>query len=254
MTDTKATDTVEGTDVANPADGHVIAREDAAFARAAEADQRVQGGLHFMDWLAISEGLGRLRDRAMRESYSNRPYGKAYTQRMAVLKAAHPWAGHYDPATASHACWLYDNATDVLRWREGLGQNQREAWITPRIVHQHYDRMHKVAEKKATASSAARENNAQTIIRLQAEVDMLRKKGGGGLMPGATVEMLVEEIALAHNPAFMRRLVTALTKRLEAEARQDAIEGKVAKPKRAKAKAAAMPAPEEIAGPVQMPG
>lgn len=128
--------TTEGADVAatsNPADGHVIAREEAAFARAAEADQRVQGGLHFMDWLAISEGLGRLRDRAMRESYSNRPYGKAYTQRYGALKDAHPWAGHYDPATASHACWLYDNATDVLRWREGLAKSQRDAWITPRI-------------------------------------------------------------------------------------------------------------------------
>ena len=210
-----------------PADERLIEREERAFARAAEADTRIKGDMHFIDWLAVGEGLAALRDRALRESYSNRPFGKAYTQTYAKLKLAHPWAAHYDPSTASHACWLHDNATDVLRWRETLAQNQREKWISARVVHEHYDRMTKVAKEKVpTASSAARENNAQTIIRLQEENDMLRKKSGGGLMPSASVDEVTEAVFEAHNAAFVRRLLAALTKRLADEGRQDAIEAK----------------------------
>jgi hypothetical protein len=250
MTDAQATSTTEGADVAdrNPADGRVIAREDAAFARAAEANTHIKDGLHFADWLAIGEGLAALRDRALRESYSNRPYGKAYTQTYAKLKLAHPWASEYDTATISHACWLADNVTDVMRWREALASNQREAWVSPRVIHQHYDRMTKPKEEKAsTASSESRGNKDQTIIRLQEEVDMLRKKGAGsGLMPGASVDELVEEIALAHNPRFMRRAADALIKRADIEERQDAIEKGVKGKARAKAKPAATPRPPHV--------
>jgi hypothetical protein len=243
MTDAAADNTApEGADVAeaNPADARVIAREDAAFARAAEADERIKTGKHFGDWLAIGEGLAALRDRAMREACSNSPYGKTYTARYAALKKTHPWAGHYDASTISHACWLHDNATDVIRWRETLSSNQREAWTTPKVVHQHYDRLTKpVLKKEATASSAARENNAQTIIRLQEELDLLRKKGGGGLMPSATVDQLTEAIFEAHNPAYVRRLLKVLGDRLEAEERQDKVEASVkAKRKRGAAGAA----------------
>ena len=91
----------------------------------------------------------------------------------------------------------------------------------PTIVRRRYDAAHR-PPSQSTASSA-RVNNAQTIIRLHG------KPGGGWLMPGASVEELVEEIAIAHNPRFMRRAAEALVKRADADERQDAVEGKRAK-------------------------
>jgi hypothetical protein len=88
-----------------------------------------------------------LRDRALREAHTNN-FNLAYRRCYAKLREAHPWAGHYDPSTISHACWLHDNLSDVLRWREGLAANQREAWTTPRVVHQNYERMTRIAAKK----------------------------------------------------------------------------------------------------------
>lgn len=213
----------------------IVEREEVAFARAKEADEIMGADMHFGDWLAIGEGLAALRDRAMRQSDSNRPYGRAYTSEYARLKAAHEWAGNYDPPTISHAIWLAENIAAVTAWRDLLTAKQRQEWVHPRTIHGHFNRLTKVPKKDdANKQASPMADLKATVIKLQEENDLLRKKGGGGLLPGATAEQLVEMLFEAHNTRFVVRFANLLSKRLESEARQDRIEGKAQAKRKAK--------------------
>src|SRR4051794_18188431 len=92
----------------------------------------------------------------MRLSFSNGPFGRAYTSAYATLKASHAWAGHYDAGTVSHSIWLHEHAADVIRWRDTLSAKQRQDWVTPKVVHQHFERMTKPKVEDEPAISSPR--------------------------------------------------------------------------------------------------
>jgi hypothetical protein len=213
--------------------------------RGREASDRINSGQHFGDWVAVADALVAMREEAMEVAHTNRPQGPPYRAAFkAIEQRESAWASKYsnnsNSGVRAHCYWLIDNLPAVQSWRETLAQNQRDEWNHPSAVKRNYERMNKAPEVKDKGSPVADAwtMTKATIIRLQEENDLLRKKAGGGLMPSAGVDDVATALFEAHNPAFIRRLVAALTHQLEAEARQDAIERK----REAKAKSAPPPA------------
>jgi hypothetical protein len=76
----------------SPVDQCVEAQENAAFAATAQADKHISEGRTIADWFAIGEGLAALRERALRRSGSNQPYGGRYKGLINALRDEHPSA------------------------------------------------------------------------------------------------------------------------------------------------------------------
>ena len=170
----------------------------------------------------------------MTYGHTNVPNGKGYNAAWDQLSKHVPTVRDLDKAARSAAVWMAQNWDAIDTWLRDttkVSPQERLKMNHPTVVKRRYDAAH---QPKPDTTSPPRENNAQTIIRLQEELDAARKRSGGGLMPSATATEVADAIFEAHNAAFARRLIDALAKRLEAEERQDAIEAKRAKAKPAK--------------------
>ena len=91
---------------------------------AAEAFERIRSGQHWRDWTYIAQGLDVGCNRAMRESYSNRPIGRGYNEAFGRWMDKHPWARKIDKATRNHLFWVADHLTQIEAWRDTLPVNQ----------------------------------------------------------------------------------------------------------------------------------
>ena len=116
---------------------------------AAEAAARIEKGQHWLDWLAIGEGLVVGRLRAMRRSGTNRPEGSAYNRCFGDWMDAHTWARDLDRATRNHAVWCADHRDEVERWRETLAKNVRANLNHPTSIKRRYDKSHAVDKDEA---------------------------------------------------------------------------------------------------------
>jgi hypothetical protein len=207
----------------SPADSRIEAREEASFAKAAAVAEPLKAGKSFFDWLDLGDGLAALRDRAMRQSCSNSPFGKGYTQRYAALKAEHPWAGIFDPGTISNAIWVHENRSDVTRWRDTLSSKQRQEWITPKVVRQHYEKAHKIAEAKKDGVEALSPMAKQraAIIELEEENTRLKREAARRQAEGSlfdlkrdSIESIVDVVAGSVALGRFESLQRAMTKKL----------------------------------------
>ena len=136
---------------------------------AAEAAARIEKGQHWLDWLAIGEGLVVGRLRAMRRSGTNRPEGSTYNRCFGDWMDAHKWARDLDKATRNHAMWCADNRDTVERWRETLAKNVRANLNHPTSIKRRYEKVHAV--DKDESEKAVTETKAQILERRCAELE-----------------------------------------------------------------------------------
>jgi hypothetical protein len=141
---------------------------------AEEAAMRIKRGDHWLDWLAIGEGLMVGRLRAMRRAGTNAPVGAAYNKAFGAWLDARKWARDLDKATRNHALWAADNRDAIERWRETLAQNARARMNHPTTVKRAFD-----AERK-NAPTRKGETRTQKLMReierLSDENSALRKR------------------------------------------------------------------------------
>jgi hypothetical protein len=181
-------------------------------------------------WHEIGDAAAALMADAMTWGGSNTATGRGYNHAWARLSAHCPTVRDLDKSARSAAVWMAQNWTQVSVWLNTLTPSERLKLNHPTVIHRRYDAAHKPPSPEGTAAAVSPRIAAQDeLIKVQRELDMLRKKGGGGLLPGASVEEVVEAIFTAQSPAFVKKLIMELDKRLEAEVRQDAIEAKAAK-------------------------
>lgn len=147
---------------------------------AAEAWERIKSGHHWSDWRVIAEGLEVGRDKALHETNSNKPFGRAYTTAFKAWLDQRPWARELANPTRAHLFWYVDHAAAVETWRDTLASNQRMAWTHPTTVKRKFEQMTAIKnpEKSEKLSSAAKQK--LEIIRLQEENDQLKKRADGG--------------------------------------------------------------------------
>ena len=176
-------------------------------------------------WHSVGVASVRLRNEAMRIAGTNQPVGKGYNQIWKALSDTKPGLRDLAKWDRAHAMWLADHWSLVNAWLHTLASNEALTLLHPTSIKRKYEAGHKPPAASANAPSA-RVGLQDQVIKLQAEVDMLRKKGGGGLLPGASVSEFTDLLFEAHNPDFVRRMLAEAGKRLAAEERQDAIEAK----------------------------
>lgn len=206
-------------------------RREARIAAGRTAFDKINSHEHFRDWLAVADALVAIREAAMDAAHTNHPQGPPYRAALKAIRIREPWTDKVDSATTTACYWLIDNLPAVQAWRDTLTFKQRDEWNHPATVRRAYERLNVVKEPKPDGAAPPPQRLVlqDKVIELQAEVDLLRKKGGGGLLPGASVEEVTERLFEAHNAAFVKRLIVELDKRLAAEVRQDAIEARAAK-------------------------
>jgi hypothetical protein len=185
-------------------------------------------------WHAIGVASVRLRNEAMRFAGANQPVGKGYNQVWRALADTKPGLRDLDKRERAHAMWLADHWSLVNAWLGTLASNEAAKLLHPTSIMRKYEAAHKPPAGGAPGNGP-RVGLRDQLTKVQAELDMLRKKGGGGLRPGASVTEITDRLFEAHNPVFVRRLLKELEKRLAAEERQDAIEVKVKRKGRAAA-------------------
>lgn len=180
-------------------------------------------------WRETGQAIIDLQAACMNISRSNKPMGKAYNPIWTELSKHVPHLVALASSTRSDAGWLATNWEAVSAWMEhSLSHEERWRLNHPTAVKRRYTNAHKPSESTTADATSPSPRIAlqDQVIKLQAEVDMLRKKGGGGLLPSASVDDVTEALFAAHNTAFVRRLIEALNKQLVAEERQDSIEAK----------------------------
>src|SRR5262249_26866601 len=106
---------------------------------------------------------------------------------------------------------------------ETLGNEQRWRLNHPTSIKRRWDAAHKVPEAKEPATNARIVLQDQ-VVKLQEELDMVRKRAGSGFIPSMPVEELAEKFAEHHRPDFLRKLAKELDKIANREERQDKIE------------------------------
>jgi hypothetical protein len=87
-----------------------------------EAAARIKRGDHWLDWVAVGEGLTVGRLEAMRRAGTNVPVGAAYNKAFGLWLDEHIWARELDKATRNQALWVVDHRDEIERWRETLAQ------------------------------------------------------------------------------------------------------------------------------------
>ena len=182
-------------------------------------------------WHEAGDALNAMQADAMAAAHTNAPVGKGYNLAYAALADHTVHLRNLDKGTRSNAMWLATNWADVTTWLKTLGVTTRMQLNHPTAIKRRYDAANRVppvtVEGEGKRASPQRQLKDQ-LIKVQEENDLLRKKSGGGLLPSATAEELADMIADSHAPVFITKLITALNKRREADARQDRIEAKVA--------------------------
>lgn len=136
---------------------------------AEEAAARIAKGQHWLDWLAIGEGLVVGRLRSMRRSGMNRPEGSAYNRAFGDWMDAHKWARDLDKATRNHAMWCADHRAEIEYWRETLAANVRANLNHPTSIKRRYEAAHKV--DKDESENVETESRAKQLERRCAELE-----------------------------------------------------------------------------------
>ena len=136
---------------------------------AAQAAERISRGQHWLDWLAIGEGLVVGRQRAMRRSGTNRPEGSAYNRAFGNWIDEHKWARDLDKATRNHAMWCADHRAEIEYWRETQASNIRANLNHPTSIKRRYESAHKV--DKDESEKVHTESKAQQLERRCAELE-----------------------------------------------------------------------------------
>ena len=136
---------------------------------AAQAAERISRGQHWLDWLAIGEGLVVGRQRAMRRAGTNRPEGSAYNRSFGNWMDEHKWARDLDKATRNHAMWCADHRAEIEYWRETLASNIRANLNHPTSIKRRYESAHKV--DKDESEKVHTESKAQQLERRCAELE-----------------------------------------------------------------------------------
>jgi hypothetical protein len=203
------------------------AQQDLADGEAATGHLKGANAELVAQWHRIGKASVTLRNSAMHLAGTNDAVGKRYNQIWKALADTKPGLRDLDKRNRAHAMWLADNWPAVNAWLLALTEPDRLRLNHPTSIMRRYEAAH-TPPSQPGKTAAPQTSNVQTIIRLQEENDLLRKKGGGGLMPSARVEDVVESIFAAHNPVFVKKLIVELDKRLAAEQRQEAIEAKAA--------------------------
>src|SRR6516162_9434219 len=116
---------------------------------AAEAAARIAKGQHWLDWLAVGEGLVVGRLRAMRRAGANRPEGSAYNRSFGNWMDEHKWARDLDKATRNHAMWCADHRAEIEYWRETQASNIRANLNHPTSIKRRFEASHAVEKDKA---------------------------------------------------------------------------------------------------------
>jgi hypothetical protein len=108
----------------------------------------------------------------------NDPKGKAYIKAFSQWLDERKWARDLDKATRNHALWCADHHADIEEWRETLAPNVQQKLNHPSTMKRHYEAEHKVTGGKAAAAEklTPMEKLKQSIVELQAENDVLKKK------------------------------------------------------------------------------
>jgi hypothetical protein len=158
--------------------------------RAEEAAARIAKGQHWLDWLAIGEGLVVGRQRAMRRSGTNRPEGSAYNRCFGDWMDGHKWARDLDKATRNHSMWCADHRDEIERWRETLASNVRNNMNHPTTIKRRYEASHAI-EKDASERQKT-ETKAQQLERRCAELEdeliEAKKKNADGMFDPAKIK------------------------------------------------------------------
>ncbi len=206
-------------------DDHNMPAEGAAKAvmdRARAAWERIKTDDAWHTWLAIGEGLVWCRREGMRRAHTDDTKANRYRTAMGAILAEEK-LDTIDKGVRSHLLDVMDALPDIERWRSTLTVNERARWNHPRTVLEHWKRATAVAKPKPEGPTP-RQNLQDQVIRLQEELDAVRKRGGGGLLPSATPDELADMISDAQSTVFRRKLIAVLIKRTEADERQDKIE------------------------------
>src|SRR6516162_5583199 len=136
---------------------------------AAQAAERISRGQHWLDWLAIGEGLVVGRQRAMRRAGTNRPDGSAYNRSFGNWMDEHKWARDLDKATRNHAMRCADHRVEIEYWRKTLASNIRANLNHPTSIKRRYESAHKV--DKDESEKVHTESKAQQLERRCAELE-----------------------------------------------------------------------------------
>jgi hypothetical protein len=198
--------------------------EDVATQRerqAAEAFERIRSGQHWRDWTYVAQGFEVGRERAMRESHSNRPYGRPYNEAFSRWMDRNSWSRKIDKATRNHLFWVADNLVAIEAWRETLAANQRDAWNHPTSVKRAFERaMLEKAEKEAGRAplKSPMAQMKEALIEAQTQADRWKRQAEKGSMfdlqrdtPEIIARVLVETIT----PSKAERIAQAIRAELK---------------------------------------
>jgi hypothetical protein len=145
---------------------------------AAEAAERIKRGQHWLDWMAVAEGLEVGRNKAMRRAGANRPVGSAYNKAFGGWLNEHKWARDLDKPTRSHLFWCLDHRIEIEAWRATLAQNERARLNHPTATKRRYEATHR--EAAGAPEPGVKETRShkleREIERLTGESDMWRKR------------------------------------------------------------------------------
>ena len=169
---------------------------------AEEADERIKSGSHWRDWMFLADGLAAGQARAMRESGTNRPYGRDFTRRMGLWLKERPWASRHDTGTRSNMLWCVDHRSEVEAWRETLPQNERDKINHPTTLRRKFEAAHKVtakdpnAPKKETSHEATKRENEELWAKIK-KLERQVESGDGSLfdLRKDSIEAIVDIIA-----------------------------------------------------------
>jgi hypothetical protein len=158
-----------------PHDTLTAANEERAERNAAEAAERIKRGQHWLNWIAVAEGLEVGRIKAMRRAGANRPVGSVYNKAFGLWLNEHKWARDLDKPTRSHLFWCLDHRNDIERWRETLAQNERARLNHPTAMKRRYEATHRPDESGAKGETRAQKLERE-IERLSTELEAWRKR------------------------------------------------------------------------------
>jgi hypothetical protein len=195
----------------------------------------IEAGDAAVRWLRRGDSLERWREAgiaanelqaaAMEAAQTNVPFGRRYTAAWGELSAQAPHLRGLDKASRAHAIWLAANWEVVNTWLRTLAVNVRMAMNHPSAIRRRYDAAHRVPVDKPAARP--RHDMRAQIIKLQEELELLRKRQGGEFLPRSVTPAKVSDLMFeSHDAAWVRRLVKTLGERLAAEEQQGAIEAR----------------------------
>ena len=130
---------------------------------AEEADARIKSGAHWTDWMYIADGIAVGQSKAMRDTGTNKPYGRAFTRAFGDWLKTRPWANRYDKGTRSNLLWAVDHRSEIEAWRDMLAQNERDKMNHPTVLRRRFEAAHKVAA--VNPDTPKKETGKEALVR-----------------------------------------------------------------------------------------